>query len=54
MRKNIFEKGKKWPYNRKTSRPFKFGDECSFSKHDIVKTKYTPVSRSHWNNEKIK
>jgi len=31
-----------------------FGEGCSFSKRDIVKTKYTPISRSHWNDKKTK
>ena len=38
MRKKIFEKRKKWPDNRKTSRHVKFGDECSFWKRDIANT----------------
>jgi len=50
--KEIFEKGKKWPNNRKTSRHFQVRWRVLFFK--TWHCKDTHVSRSHWNDEKTK
>jgi len=52
MRRKIFENRKKWLYNRKTSRYFQVWWRVLFFK--TWHCKDTPVSRSHWNDEKTK
>jgi len=50
--KETFEKRKKWPYNRKTSHHFQVWWRVLFFK--TWHCKDTPVTKSHWNDEKTK
>ena len=50
--KEIFERRKKWPYNRKASHHFQLWWRVAFFKTGNCKD--TPVSRSPWNDEKTK
>jgi len=47
----ISKRGRNDPTTVRPVVTFKFGNECSFLKHDIVDT---PVSKGHWNDEKTK
>jgi len=50
MRRKYLKRGRSDPTIGRPAVTFKFGDECSLSKRDISND--TPVSRSHWNDEK--